>query len=57
MTYRLKRNFFFHEKVAIKRQLQTTGLSQLKKSVNISITLNLRELNEYFYNQMFQEEQ
>ena len=57
MTYRLKRNFFFHEKVAIKRRLQTTGLSQLKKSVNISITLNLRELNEYFYNQMFQEEQ
>ena len=57
MTYRLKRNFFFHEKVAIKHWLQTTGLSQLKKSVNISITLNLRELNEYFYNQMFQEEQ
>ena len=39
-----------------KRRLQTTGLSQLKKSVNISITLNLQELNEYFYNQMFQEE-
>ena len=50
----MKANHFLE--LQVKHRLQTTGLSQLKKSVNILITLNLRELNEHFYNRMFQEE-